>query len=164
MAALNLARNAVENPSPTNVEANRVPRKAAGCCTFFYLALDFRVKRFHMREKALGAQIETFNCPGCTRTYLHKTLTQNLISTSAPRKFASFCPKRTKMTSAAEIVANCTSAVNSGHAHESVKDASALVSALLLLVMIMCSMNLAHYLHRRNFTYFGETAIYILFG
>ncbi|KAJ3368619.1 hypothetical protein HDU91_000413 [Kappamyces sp. JEL0680] len=60
----------------------------------------------------------------------------------------------------ANVTANCTAAAEASQSH----DASAMVSALLLLVMITAAMNLAHFLHRRNFTYFGETAIYILFG
>lgn len=50
-----------------------------------------------------------------------------------------------------------------GSSHEAGGE-TAFIAALLLLVMITLSMNLAHYLKHKNFTYFGETAIYILFG
>lgn len=55
---------------------------------------------------------------------------------------------------------NCTTLAAPDHQAST----SVFVTALLLLVMITLAMNLAHYLKHKKITYFGETAIYILFG
>jgi hypothetical protein len=81
-------------------------------------------------------------------------------------RFDLFCPKRIEMGETVIDDSSHNSTVGGGTGtHSSAgHESTVFIASFLLLVMITLSMNLAHYLKHKKFSYLGETAIYIIFG
>ena len=80
-----------------------------------------------------------------------------------PKKMGATTTDTGHSTPTATATAGLDAGLNN-HAAAGGHESTVYIASFLLLVMITLSMNLAHYLKHRNFTYLGETAIYIIFG